>query len=111
MKILVCGGRDFYQRPPVFDRLDELQPTHVITGGAPGADDSAMLWACERCVPYTIFPADWSKHGKTAGPIRNKRMLDEGKPDLVLAFPGGVGTMNMVSQALKAGVKVQHVTQ
>ena len=45
------------------------------------------------------FKADWDKFGRAAGPIRNAQMLREGKPDLVVAFPGGRGTANMVAQA------------
>jgi hypothetical protein len=52
------------------------------------------------------YPADWQKHGKAAGPIRNRQMLEDGKPDLVIAFSGGRGTANMISQARAAGVKV-----
>ena len=53
------------------------------------------------------YPANWKKHGRAAGPIRNKQMLEEAKPDLVIAFPGGAGTANMVKQAREAGVKVE----
>ena len=49
------------------------------------------------------MPADWTKHGKAAGPIRNQKMLDE-CPDLVVAFPGGKGTADMVRRAMKAGI-------
>ena len=55
------------------------------------------------------FPAEWKKHGKAAGPIRNRKMLQDGKPDLVLAFPGGRGTANMVELATDAGIRVMHV--
>ncbi len=51
-------------------------------------------------------PAEWSKYGRRAGPIRNKQMLDVGKPHLVVAFPGGAGTANMVKQAKAAGVPI-----
>lgn len=47
--------------------------------------------------------------GKAAGPIRNQRMLDDGKPDRVLAFPGGRGTANMVKLAKAAGVPVHEI--
>lgn len=50
--------------------------------------------------------ADWSKYGKAAGPMRNQKMLDEYKPDLVVALPGGRGTADMVSRARVAGVEV-----
>ena len=55
------------------------------------------------------FLPDWEKHGRAAGPIRNKLMLDEGRPDLVVAFPGGRGTANMVKQASAASVEVIEV--
>jgi hypothetical protein len=59
------------------------------------------------------FPADWETHAKAAGPIRNRRMLEEGKPELVLAFKNGIdhtlsrgGTENTVKQAKALGVAV-----
>jgi predicted Rossmann-fold nucleotide-binding protein len=56
-----------------------------------------------------IFPANWPKHGKGAGFIRNQQMLNEGKPDLMIAFPGGKGTADMIEKAIKAGIKVIEV--
>jgi len=82
----------------------------VIHGAAPGADTLAGRWAELRRVPVEAFPADWEKHGRAAGPIRNAPMLAEGKPDLVVAFPGGRGTANMCKQARAAGVKVVEVS-
>ena len=107
MKILVCGGRDFSNLPAVVDELEPLKPTEIIHGGASGADKLAGIFAKGWDLPCRVFPADWKTHGKAAGPIRNKQMLDEGKPDLVVAFPGGRGTENMIQQAERAGVPVQ----
>lgn len=106
MRLLVCGGRDFTDRDWLYSVLDDIKPAVVIHGAAPGADTLAGDWAKERGVPVEAYPADWDKHGRAAGPIRNSRMLREGKPDLVLAFPGGRGTANMVKQAGQAGVGV-----
>jgi hypothetical protein len=78
----------------------------IIHGAAPGADTLAGQWAADKGIPVEAFPADWEKHGRAAGPIRNKQMLDDGKPDLVVAFPGGWGTANMCKQAREAGVRV-----
>ena len=50
-------------------------------------------------------PADWKRHGRAAGPIRNGEMLKD-RPDLVVAFPGGKGTANMVTQATNAGIEI-----
>ena len=66
--------------------------SEIISGMASGADTFAVEWAARFGFPLRAFPAEWDKHGRSAGPIRNQRMLDEGKPDLVVAFPGGKGT-------------------
>lgn len=83
----------------------------IIHGGARGADSLAAYWAAHSGVPFETYQADWKQHGRGAGPIRNKRMLSEGKPDLVVAFPGGSGTAHMVRIAREAGVKVMEVDQ
>lgn len=112
MRVLVCGGRDYNDRETLFAKMDELYYAYdrrfstLIDGGANGADALAHQWAGRAGLSTERYRADWKTHGRAAGPIRNKRMLDEGKPDLVVAFPGGRGTANMVAQARAAGVKV-----
>lgn len=123
MRVLVCGGRDYSDRDKVFSTLNALSGTAmgdepnpswlprpdmmIISGAAKGADTLAIDWAVIHWVPFEEYPADWDKHGKPAGFIRNKQMLDEGKPDLVIAFPGGRGTNMMIDLARKAGVAVE----
>lgn len=113
MRVLVCGGRDYGDAERVQEVLDaldrETRISYLIEGEAPGADTLARQWADARWIPVLKFPADWEKHGKAAGSIRNRQMLDEGRPDLVVAFPGGRGTANMVDQAERAGVPVRRV--
>jgi hypothetical protein len=115
MRVLVCGGRDYADGKRVFAELDALmRPAFaagdaefvVIHGNAPGADTLADAWAARRNVGREPYGADWKANGRAAGPIRNARMLAEGRPDLVLAFPGGRGTADMVRKANRAGVKV-----
>jgi aspartokinase-like uncharacterized kinase len=111
MRALVCGGRNFDDRDAVFSALDELKPSFVIEGGARGADTIAWLWA-KRNLPSECrmsIEARWDKHGRAAGAFRNQQMLDEGKPDIVVAFPGGKGTADMVRRAERAGVRVHKV--
>lgn len=115
MRVLICGGRDVTNCKLVFDILDNLCKTEVvdcvIEGDARGADRIAGAWAKRRRVDLKLYPADWNKHGISAGPIRNQRMLDEGEPDLVIAFPGGKGTADMVSRAKSASVNVIEVKE
>lgn len=94
--------------------LDRWRQAHhdllVIEGGAPGLDWIAAQWADETSSGHERFPADWDRHGKAVGPIRNQQMLDEGKPDAVLAFARGLelsrGTGDMVRRAKRAQVPV-----
>jgi hypothetical protein len=108
MRVLVCGGRHFDDWMLLKDTLDGLEPRAgvVIHGAAPGADVLAGRWAALRRVPVEAFAADWGRLGPAAGPVRNARMLVEGRPDIVVAFPGGRGTANMVEQARAASVPV-----
>ena len=123
MRVLVCGGRD-YSKTDVFNWLeqnlrDEVSfklgvnvwtLTHVIEGGARGADQGAREWGfSEDGVTVESYPADWKRDGKSAGPKRNALMLREGKPDVVVAFPGGRGTADMTAKADAAGIPVIRV--
>lgn len=114
-RVLVCGGRDFNDRAMLYSVLDmghEANPiVDIIHGAAQGADLLAAEWAKARGVNAKAFPPDWNAHGKAAGPIRNRQMLSIGKPHIVLAFPGGAGTRNMVEQALGANVPTIIVTK
>jgi hypothetical protein len=119
MRILVCGGRKFADRSAIAKALAPYRPSRVldasehifILGGAPGADTLAEEWADVWGVRKRIYPANWELYGSpAAGPIRNQQMLEEGRPDLVIAFPGDRGTANMVRRAKAAGVEVVRVT-
>lgn len=108
MKVLVCGGRGFRDFTAVCNALNELayEAEFVVHGGAPGADTLAQDWADDHGICCRVYLADWDTHEKAAGPIRNQLMLDDSKPDLVIAFPGGRGTADMVRRAKIAGVAV-----
>ena len=111
MIVLICGGRSFEDGDFLYSELDRLhaeQPfTAVIHGAARGADTLAGQWAASRDILVQSYRADWKRYGnRAAGPIRNRRMLDEGMPDLVIAFPGGRGTRDMIEQAHACGVDV-----
>lgn len=121
MRILVCGSRDYGNGPalraivggaclPGKRVSDGGTPVTIISGGAKGADALAAEFAKSRqpCI-HEEYPADWDRYGKRAGYVRNQQMLDEGKPDLVIAFYSGTerskGTAMMVDIARKAGVE------
>ena len=114
-RVLVCGGRDYCNREMVYSVLDAAHAANpivcLIHGAARGADTLAADWALDRDVLCNAFPADWERDGKAAGPIRNQRMLQEGKPHMVIAFPGGRGTADMARKAENAGIPVAKVTR
>jgi ribA/ribD-fused uncharacterized protein len=107
---LICGGRNFDDVEFIIPRLnaarEECGFDFVITGGAAGADTIGDLWRVESGLDGKVYPADWNRFGKRAGPLRNVQMLEEGKPDFVIAFPGTSGTAHMVDIAAQAGVCV-----
>ena len=111
MKLLVCGGRDYHNKVRIERVLDNMKKhiTCLVCGGATGVDFYASKWSVTNQIRTVIVPAEWDKHGRAAGPIRNQRMLDEEHPDKVLAFPGSRGTEDMVSRATKAGIEVIQV--
>lgn len=120
-RVLICGGRDFGQtfdqKKSVYDLVEKLvlaakaagKELLLIHGGARGADSLVEQASIFFSVKTLVFHADWDKHKKAAGQIRNKQMLKEGNPELVLAFPGGVGTENMCKIASKANIPVRRV--
>lgn len=107
-RVLVCGGRDFTDTAAAAAVLGMVQARYgiavVIEGEARGADTLARDWAQMCRIPVEPYFAEWHLFGHRAGPIRNERMLREGKPDLAIAFPGGSGTADMVRRLKQAGV-------
>lgn len=105
--MIVAGGREFKD----YDLMDRalsdfiLQDDILVQGGARGADLLAAQWAQRNGVVYETFVAHWDLLGAFAGHERNRRMLAAGA-QLVLAFPGGKGTANMVEIARAENVVV-----
>jgi hypothetical protein len=116
VKVLVCGSRDWDDPWPIHRLLAGLKyfdgRVEVVTGGARGADSLAANAAWQAGLPGEEVPADWDRHGKAAGHIRNQQMLDLG-PDVVLAFKNGWdrslsrgGTEDMIRRSKAAGLPV-----
>jgi len=113
MIVLVCGGRDFNDWALMTKVLDELHEKWkfklLMNGQARGADQMSTEWAQKNWLPVCEWPANWSHLPKhSAGPIRNQSMLDFIKPNLLVAFPGGTGTADMVKKASMINLPVVH---
>lgn len=109
MRVLVCGDRRMSNAELMHSTLSKIDITHLIEGEARGADTLAREYALAHNIPVQRFPANWTQYGRAAGSIRNKEMLDVGKPELVIAFlaPESKGTRNMIDQALRYGVRTE----
>lgn len=114
-RILVCGSRDYTSNHIMYDILDDLLEDYrfriLIHGNAPGADTMAKEWANSRAIDVLGYAADWKTHGRAAGPLRNRKMLQAGRPNLVVVFvtkplTNSRGTFDMVSIAKKAGLPI-----
>lgn len=111
-RILVCGGRDYTNKKLVYKVLnialeaayDSDEEFMIIQGGAKGADFLAAQWAKDHEIECIQVNADWKTYGKAAGSIRNQLMIDSCSPTLIIAFPGGTGTNDMINKAKKAGI-------
>lgn len=128
-RILVCGGRDYADHKRLYSVLSHYHASNpfsvLIHGAARGADSLASEWAEWAGIPVLPFEADWDDletrprcikrrrngglYNAAAGGIRNARMLVEGRPDVVIAFPGGPGTADMCAKAETANVPVLRI--
>lgn len=97
MKLIIAGGRDYQFNRRDIALLNDIHKkytiTEVVSGAAPGADMHGEMWAATNGIPVKQFPADWDKHGRAAGPIRNRQMADYA--EALAIFPGGRGTRSM----------------
>ena len=121
IKVIVAGNRDF-DNGGIFENAmtwllpsdsDYAESIEIISGGCTGADALAEIYAKEWDIPLKVFPADWKKYGKYAGPIRNEEMAkyassDEDDWGMLIAFWDGKsrGTKNMIDMAFKYGLDV-----
>jgi hypothetical protein len=126
--VLVAGGRSFgcfmrdgklvvvkRERDFIYDVMNaicgygedgEPLPIILMHGACPtGVDRVVDKWAERNLIPVKRYPADWDKHGKAAGPIRNQQMVDKA-PSYMIAFPGGAGTRDCARRADEAGIQV-----
>jgi hypothetical protein len=112
VRLLICGGRDLDEVKAIeviLEWISHFAPStidHIIQGGARGGDRAGRAVADMLGIPQTEYAADWERHGKSAGPRRNRIMLTEGNPDAILALSGGTGTANMKQIARAAGIPV-----
>jgi len=106
MIVLVTGDRDWTNEIVIKDTIGRMSDsiTTLVHGNAKGADRIAAKIALSLKIPVRSFPAQWDTHGLAAGPIRNRQMLKETHPEIVLAFHDDIenskGTKDMINASL-----------
>ena len=124
--VIICGGRDLCLTPAHYQWLNALHGEYGLievivgsdnryaSGALRGVDAQALAWAKRQRIDTTVMEANWERHGRSAGPVRNGRMLTYlclieatfQYQSAVIAFPGGSGTAHMIACARKANVVV-----
>lgn len=111
MKVAIVGSRDYHNYETIKNTMDRIkynlkrlqlvEITEIVSGGAPGVDTLAQRYAEENKLQFKVFPADWAQFGKAAGPMRNQQIVDYS--DYVVAFPMGPsrGTRDTIMRASK----------
>ena len=115
-RVLICGDRNWDDYEAIDNFIKKLPVgSMVIQGMCRGADMMARQSALKHGFEVEDYPANWDKYGATAGPRRNKQMLDEGKPDVVFAFHKNIsqskGTRNMIEQANRQNIPFHILTE
>lgn len=97
------------------DRVVEIAAfpiTEVVSGKARGVDKCGERWADRNGIPVKDFPADWAKHGNSAGPIRNEAMAEYA--DALIVIPlvaedptyNSKGSVDMMRRAIAHNLQV-----
>jgi hypothetical protein len=107
MKVALIGSRSFNNYTFFKEAIKHEPITHIISGGARGADYFAECYAHETGLPITVFLAEWDKYGKSAGYIRNESIVNAA--DKIIAFWDGEskGTQHTINLANKKRVPVR----
>jgi hypothetical protein len=108
MKVIIAGSRTITNYSLVVEAVKKsgFEITEVVSGGAGGVDRLGEEWAFEHKVPVKKFPADWKKHGKAAGMIRNKQMVEYSDALIAIWDSQSPGTANTIKNAKKKGIKL-----
>lgn len=108
MITIIAGCRDFNDYEVLLDAIEEapINITTVVSGGANGVDHLGEIFAAEMNLPLKVFNANWTEHGRAAGPIRNRKMAENAEALIALWDGKSRGTKNMIETATKHGLLV-----
>lgn len=111
MKLAIVGSRtlDWIDLPKLIERHQSSEftipwdaVTEIVSGGANGIDAAAAAVAMVKCLPFKVFAADWNKHGKAAGPIRNSQIVEYSDACLAVWDGKSSGTRDTMQKFVRA---------
>jgi hypothetical protein len=108
MKTIIAGGRTITDYQLVNDAIQEsgFDIGEIVSGGAAGVDTLGEQYALENDISVKRFPADWDRHGRAAGPIRNVQMTEYADALIAVWDGKSKGTKHMIGTATKQGLQV-----
>jgi hypothetical protein len=113
-KVVVAGSRGFNNYKLLKEKCNKLlrekKETHniiIVSGNARGADILGEKYSNDEGFDLKIYPADWKKHGRSAGFRRNEQMAEVA--DALIAFWDGKshGTKHMIDICKEKGIDVR----
>ena len=118
MVLAFVGSRDWFNRDKIYEVMSKKkelaaklgEDLTIVSGGAQGADSLSESVAKELGINVIVYNAQWKQYGKAAGPIRNQRILDDGRPDMVVAFRkkgASKVTDNMLEKTRKRKIPIE----
>jgi hypothetical protein len=112
-RVIIAGSRNFNDfellEKKMLYFLQNKKNIVVLCGGAKGADDLGRQFAEKHNFMVELFPADWKKHGKRAGVIRNRQMAETASACVCFWNGQSKGTANMIEEAKRAGLPLRVV--
>ena len=108
MKTIIAGCRTYHNYDTLLEAIAESnwQISQVVSGGAKGVDRLGEEYATAMNLPLHIYEADWERHGRAAGPLRNAKMAENAEALIALWDGKSRGTKNMIETATKRGLIV-----
>ena len=115
MKLIIAGSRNIHEARNIIDAMilgDDILPLpeYVVNGGCLGVDMAGVLWAKGYAILTKTFPPDWTRYGKSAGPIRNEQMAEHADALLAIWDGESKGTWDMIKRADRHELKMLLVT-
>ena len=108
VRTIIAGSREFTSQPIIDHAVSfcDWQITEVVCGCCPGVDNLGRNWANRNRIPVRLFPPNWQKHGKSAGPIRNSEMASYGEALIAIRLNHSRGTTDMIRKAIDKKLEV-----